>query len=302
MTPITRDRSIVELARPKVNLTLRILGRRPDGYHELASLVAFADGVADKVTLEAGDPGIAVGGPFGGNIIGENLIAKALDLLSSRAPELRLGHVTLEKNLPVAAGIGGGSADAAAVLRAVRRANPDLADAIDWYGLAREIGADVPVCLLNQAAVMQGVGERLTPLKSLPPLPAVLVNPMVPVPVDKTAQVFRALNAPPLSPPAAKPPCEQDFSESGPGETVRDLVLYINRQGNDLAGPAIAVVPHVASALATLERDHGALLARLSGAGPTSFGVFETWKAAARAREAIKARHPAWWAEAVVLG
>lgn len=306
MAPSARDRPIVELARPKVNLTLHVLGKRVDGYHELESLVAFADGIADTLTLEpGGEPEVIVSGPFRDAILGENLVATALDLIASRAPRLNLGRVRLEKNLPVAAGIGGGSADAAALLRAVRRANPGLAATIDWLGVAREVGADVPVCLLNQAAVMRGVGERLEPVQALAPLPAVLVNPMAPVPADKTAQVFRLLDAPPLptSPGAVMPGGEDATSPATePGSTVRDLVLYINGKGNDLAGPAIAVVPQIASALASLERDHGALLARLSGAGPTSFGVFDTWNKALRARAAIKADHPEWWAETVVLG
>jgi 4-diphosphocytidyl-2-C-methyl-D-erythritol kinase len=301
-TSIDRERPLVELARPKVNLTLRVLGRRADGYHELESLVAFADGVADTLTLEpGGDPEVVVGGPFGVAISGANLVTTALERLAAAEPRLRLGRVRLEKHLPVAAGIGGGSADAAALIRAVRRANPGLADAVDWFGLARGLGADVPVCLLNRAALMRGTGERLEPLKALAPLPAVLINPMAPVPPDKTAQVFRLLEAPLLQKPTVAAAQASD-AEDGPPSSGRELVLYINRHGNDLAGPAIAVVQQVASALAALERDHGALLARLSGAGPTAFGVFDTWKMAERAREAIKARHPAWWVEAVVLG
>ena len=186
---------ITEVARAKVNLTLEVIGRRPDGYHELASLVAFAD-IGDKLTLDinrASD--ISISGPFAPTIAGENLIAVTLRRLLEAEPRLVLGHVHLDKQLPVAAGIGGGSADAAAVIRAVRRANPDLAASIDWTRIGAGLGADVPVCLESKTAWMTGVGEIVTPMRGWPALQAVLVNPMVPAPVDKTAQVFRRFGA-----------------------------------------------------------------------------------------------------------
>jgi 4-diphosphocytidyl-2-C-methyl-D-erythritol kinase len=178
-----------EFAPAKVNLTLEVLGRRADGYHELNSLVAFAS-VGDHVTLDTSKPvGTSVTGPFGMTIAGANLIDVTLAKLAAAEPRLQLGHVTLEKQLPIAAGIGGGSADAAAVLRAVRRVNPALVDAVDWNAIAVSLGADVPVCLASRLSWMRGLGERVLPLEAAEAinLPALIVNPLAPVPADKTA-------------------------------------------------------------------------------------------------------------------
>ncbi|MBO0741396.1 MAG: 4-(cytidine 5'-diphospho)-2-C-methyl-D-erythritol kinase, partial [Hyphomicrobiaceae bacterium] len=179
-----------ELARAKVNLTLTVLGRRCDGYHDIMSLVTFAD-VADRVTLHPGpNRHVMVRGSFASAIEGPNLLDKAFDLLWRLQPDLQLGTVELEKALPVAAGLGGGSADAAALLRAVQRANPNYATTIDWYGLAARLGADVPVCLAGTPSLMRGIGDRIEPLPpSLAPLACVLVNPRVPL---ATARVFAA--------------------------------------------------------------------------------------------------------------
>ena len=154
-----------EFASAKVNLTLEVLGRRIDGplsgYHDIASLVAFARDAADEVILDTSKPvASSVSGPFGATISGRNLIDVTLAKLAHAAPDLQLGAIHLIKNLPVAAGIGGGSADAAAVLRAVRRANPDHANSVDWLALARSLGADVPVCFENSAAWMTGLKDR----------------------------------------------------------------------------------------------------------------------------------------------
>src|SRR3569833_4441212 len=172
--------SFTEIARAKVNLTLRVLGRRPDGYHDLDSIAAFAD-CADSLTLEPGDLGLAVTGP-GSAACGDasdNLVIRAARLLAERVPGLRLGLFTLDKHLPVAAGIGGGSADAAAALRLLARANDIDLDDARLFEVARLAGADVPVCVGSRACIMSGIGERLSPPLALPPLPAVLVNPRV---------------------------------------------------------------------------------------------------------------------------
>ena len=146
-----------------------------------------------------------VTGPFGAAITGENLVATALARLAKAEPGLVLGAVTLDKRLPVAAGIGGGSADAAALLRAVARANPARADSVDWGGIAASLGADVPVCLASAPALVWGVGDKMTMLPGLPSLAAVLANPLVPLPPDKTKRVFARLSAPP-APPVREPP------------------------------------------------------------------------------------------------
>src|SRR5262249_3199056 len=152
---------IREIARAKINLTLRVLARRADGYHDLESLVAFAD-VGDIVTLRPGSEcHVTTSGAFAPGIEAPNILDKALALLRAADPALRLGAVTLQKCLPVAAGIGGGSADAAALLRAARRANPEREAAVDWHGVAARLGADVPVCLGSVAAIMAGIGDRV---------------------------------------------------------------------------------------------------------------------------------------------
>ncbi len=173
-----------EQARAKVNLTLRVRGRRADGYHELDSLVAFAD-VGDTVSLTLGpERVVTVTGPFAAGIAGPNLLDRCLAFAGMATAPLQLGAVRLEKQLPVAAGLGGGSADTAALLRAIRRANdrPDAAAVDDWLRLAAQLGADVPVCLENRASFISGIGETVVPIANLPKLPAVLVNPCVPVP------------------------------------------------------------------------------------------------------------------------
>lgn len=282
---------IQELARAKVNLTLQVLGRRPDGYHALASVVAFAS-AADVVTLDtASASAVNVTGPFAPKLASEYLITRTLNLLQSHHPDLTLGAVRLEKRLPIAAGIGGGSADAAAVLRAVRRANPHRAALVDWHGLAASLGADVPVCLTNELSFMTGIGDQISPMSRLAePLAAILVNPRVAVPSDKTAQVFRALQALPLpSMPPPQPPRIADPAEA---------VSLIARVGNDLEAPAQAIMPVVAGVLAALRAAPGCRVARMSGAGPTCFAVFAD---AERAARVLRSVHPDWWIETVTL-
>src|SRR5262249_40109784 len=156
--------------RAKINLTLTVRGRRRDGYHDLESLVTFA-GVHDVVTLVPGSSGsVAVTGPFAQYISGENLLIRALGLLREAGFGLRLGAVRLGKTLPVAAGMGGGSADAAALLRAVRRANLERAADVPWLKIAARLGADVPVCFGDRPALVLGVGHDVVPVPSLPPL------------------------------------------------------------------------------------------------------------------------------------
>ena len=277
---------VTEIARAKVNLTLRVLGRRPDGYHELVSLVAFAD-MGDEVTLErAGPPSVEVTGPFAGEIVGTNLITNALDLLAAAEPRLALGRVTLDKRLPVAAGIGGGSADAAAMLRAVRRFNPSLANNVDWLGFAARLGADVPVCLESHASIMAGVGERLSRC-DIPKLQAVLVNPRAPVPADKTRRVFQALKLKTASGSAdPEPPRQLDRAA---------LIALMRRDGNDLEDAAAAVLPAITAVKAALQATPGLIHAQLSGAGPTCFGIYESSDAARAAAQELAMARPDWW-------
>lgn len=283
---------IRELARAKVNLTLTVRGKRPDGYHDLESLVTFAE-VADVIELQPGAPvSVRATGPFAEGIIGANLIEKTLDALAALDADLALGSVTLTKNLPVAAGLGGGSADAAAVLRAVRTANARRAAGIDWHGIASRLGADVPVCLDGRPALMWGIGEEIEPLAGkLPALPAVLVNPRVPL---STADVFRALRAGP-APPRLRPRWHADLADAD------TLVGAMREHGNDLEPPARAVLPLVGDVLSSLSADAGCRVAALSGSGPTCFGIYADDAAAKQAAARIAREHPQWWVVATRL-
>jgi 4-diphosphocytidyl-2-C-methyl-D-erythritol kinase len=217
--------------------------------------------------------------------------------LASAEPRLALGHVLIEKRLPVPSGMGGGSADAAAVLRAVRRANPALADTIAWSGLASRLGADVPPCLAGVAAVMTGTGERLAPVAHMPRLHAVLANPMAAVPGRKTARVFEHMAVEPLA--AAAPLSRAARSWAFPG--VEDVLARMREDGNDMAVSARAIMPAIGDAMDAVRRSQGCLIASLSGAGPTCFGVFEKQPEAEAAAQALRGRHPGWWIEAAVL-
>ncbi|MEL7048307.1 MAG: 4-(cytidine 5'-diphospho)-2-C-methyl-D-erythritol kinase [Pseudomonadota bacterium] len=288
-----------EIARAKVNLTLEILGRRPDGYHELASLVVFAD-VGDVVSLNADKPiAVTMSGPFADGVKGDNIVSTTLDRLARQLPELKLGAVNIEKQLPVAAGLGGGSANAAAVLRAILRLNPEHHQNLDWYTFAESLGADVPVCLANTAKWMTGVGVVLTDVPQCEALPlhAVLVNPMSEVPPDKTAQVFQVLAARPLGDNLRPRVSPEDYNLG----TFEDVVAFAGRGGNDLERPAAQTVPAIVDVLDVLRAVEGCGFAAMSGAGPTCFGLFATQGAAQRAASHVALNQPDWWVCPTVL-
>jgi 4-diphosphocytidyl-2-C-methyl-D-erythritol kinase len=278
-----------EKAPAKINLTLRVLGRRADGYHDIESLVAFA-GVGDALTFTPGeDFALTVGGPTAAAAgdVADNLVLKAAHALAERVAGLRLGRFTLSKRLPVAAGLGGGSADAAAALRLLARANGLAPDDPNLVQAARATGADVPVCLDPRTRRMRGIGDILSDPLDLPRLFALLVNPGVAV---ATADVFAALAAPPVgqSAPAALP-------EGG-------LPAEIAGGRNDLEAPAIELEPTIADVLAVLRKLPGCRLARMSGSGATCFGLFDSSRAASAAARTLRVGYPAWWVRATVLG
>ncbi|MGH1417794.1 MAG: 4-(cytidine 5'-diphospho)-2-C-methyl-D-erythritol kinase [Hyphomicrobiaceae bacterium] len=292
----------IETAAAKINLFLHICGRRSDGFHELESLVCFGVDACDRISLKFGDPTalppmISMSGPFASNITGPNLVATALERLVVRIskPEqrkLKIRALDIEKNLPVAAGIGGGSGDAAAVLRAVKLCHRELADQIDWLALATELGADVPVCLGAEASWMTGIGERVTPAGPLPELAVVLVNPQVSVPDNKTAQVFKNLNAKKIAEEKVRrdiPNVELDFS------SARGLIEGLTHLRNDLEEPVCHLMPSVNEVFSALKQIPDCKLVRLSGAGPTVFGLFENMYAANIATKQIKNAHRDWW-------
>ncbi len=287
--------TIAERAFAKVNLTLEVLGRRLDGYHELSSLVAFAADAFDTVTLVPDRAlEVRVAGPMASAIDGENLISALVSRLLEHQPGLRVGSFLLEKRLPVAAGIGGGSADAAAAARAIARLNGIDDPAAAFGQVAAIVGADIPVCLGAggaAAAVMTGIGETIwrPPVRILPPggFPAVLVNPGVPVP---TAAVFRALAAPPIetAPATCCPPSVFDIEAIVAGK-------------NDLEAPAISIAPAIAETLDAISRQEGCLLARMSGSGATCFGIYAGMPEATRAARSIVEARPGWWVAATRL-
>ncbi len=280
-----------ELAHAKINLTLQVLGRRPDGYHELESLVTFAD-IHDVVTLDPGTGGsVTVAGPFASYIGGENLLVRAMTLLRGADARVVLGSVRLDKQLPVAAGLGGGSADAASFLRAVKQANGDRADTIAWSDIAARLGADVSVCLGARPAFVWGIGEKVAPVRTLPSTNAVLVNPRLPL---ATADVFKALAAAPLAAVRRKP-VAPDLSR------LVDLVAYMRAHGNDLERPAMALLPAIRDVKAALEAEPECRLAAMSGSGPTCFGIFADQDQAAAAAARIASIHPEWWIKPTLL-
>jgi len=287
--------SLVEDAPAKVNLTLRVLGRRPDGYHELVSLVAFAD-LGDRLSLApGGEPALAVRGPNAAQIGGsaDNLVLKAARALAALVPGLVLGAFELEKNLPVAAGIGGGSTDAAAALRLLARANRLAADDPRLYAAARATGADVPVCVAARSRLMSGIGEKLSEPLILPALDAVLVNPGAAL---ATKEVFAGWTAagrgaPPLDLSAV--------TEATPYERILQLLAP---QPNDLEGAAIALAPVIAEVLAALRALPGCGLARMSGSGASCFALFPSAAAAIAAAKILAGHHPHWWVRACILG
>jgi 4-diphosphocytidyl-2-C-methyl-D-erythritol kinase len=301
--PIAR----VERAPAKVNLTLRVLGRRPDGYHELESLVVFA-GVGDALGFTPGRSlGLAVRGPTAAAAgdLADNLVLKAVRALAERTEGLELGRFVLSKRLPVAAGLGGGSTDAAAALRLVARHNHIPGDDPCLVAAARATGADVPVCLDPQPRLMRGIGEVLSAPLRLPGLPALLINPGVSV---ATRDVFAALRAPPVaadhsSGPAGYEAWSGQGDAKASGSQVRDdLIDYVSRHPNDLEPPAFSLHPAIAQALAALRTLSGCRLARMSGSGASCFGLFDSSRAAAAAARALRAAHPHWWIRPTLLG
>lgn len=269
-----------EAAPAKVNLYLRVTGRRSDGKHELDSLVVFAD-VADRVALlgeDRGGPRLAIEGPFAAGLSAgeDNLVLRAADFAAARGAKAARARFRLTKNLPHAAGIGGGSADAAATLRLLGRAF-----GIAGIGAGAEtLGADVPVCLGSRSARMRGIGEELAEAPLLPPLGLCLVHPGIAL---ATARIFAAYperNSEPAALPAGWADAEA-------------LAADLGRLQNDLEATAIALCPVIAEALAAIATAPGALLARMSGSGATCYGLFRDEGAACEA--ARRLGRPGWW-------
>jgi 4-diphosphocytidyl-2-C-methyl-D-erythritol kinase len=291
--------ALIEEGRAKVNLSLRVVGRRADGYHDLESVVAFAD-CADRLTLEpGGELKLATTGPLAAACgeTSDNLVLKAARLLAEAVPDLKLGAFALDKVLPVAAGIGGGSADAAAALRLLARLNNLSLDDPQLQKVALATGADVPVCLLSRACDMTGVGEQLLPL-ALPSMPCVMVNPRVPV---ATKDVFKALglrNGELLVGATSVLDAPAWPEEGG---SVADWVDVLETVPNDLEAPAMRIEPVVGDVLEALRDSAGVKLARMSGSGATCFAIYGSPAEAHAAAENIRSDHSGWWVHAGTL-
>lgn len=275
-------------APAKINLTLHVLGRRANGYHELESIVAFA-GVGDRLRFTpAPTLSLRVHGPTApqAGADADNLVTKAARHFADRMAGARLGAFALEKRLPVAAGIGGGSSDAAAALRLLASYNGLAPDDARVRDAARATGSDVPVCLDPRARMMRGAGETVGPPLALPRLFAVLVNPRVAV---ETAPVFKALGLAPGQVLAAAAETEDASFEA------------IRAGRNDLEPPARSLAPVIDDALARLAALPGARLARMSGSGATCFALFDTCHEAARGARVLRDARPRWWITPTLL-
>jgi len=281
--------AVTALAPAKVNLYLHVTGRRTDGYHLVEGLVAFAD-IGDRLTIApAPDLSLEIAGPEATGLAGtaaDNLVLRAARLLADHARITAGAALRLEKNLPVAAGIGGGSSDAAAALHALRRMWRVAIDDKTLFELGARIGADVPACLYGRPAWVRGVGERLDPAGELPPAGILLANPRKPL---ATAAVFARRRGPFTD--------DDDRSKPMPRDAAGLAELLVLRR-NDLTEAAIELVPEIGDVLARLRALPGVLLARMSGSGATCFALFHDRAAAEQARRTVAAAEPEWWCAA----
>jgi 4-diphosphocytidyl-2-C-methyl-D-erythritol kinase len=272
-------------APAKINLFLHVGDKRADGYHALQSLVAFTS-AGDELSFAPADTlSLTIGGPFGESLSAgpDNLIVKAAQLLSGS----KAAAITLTKNLPIASGIGGGSADSAATLRGLNRLWDLGLGIAELQRIGAMLGSDVPVCITCRPQWMEGRGEIVTELPSLPELPIVLVNPGVGV---STGEVFAAMG----ERHGVDLPLPAEFADAA------DLIAYLRTTANDMETPAREIAPVIGELLDFIAAQ-GALLTRMSGSGATCFGLFESDTVAARAADAILAAHPEWWAVATRL-
>jgi 4-diphosphocytidyl-2-C-methyl-D-erythritol kinase len=277
----------VRSAHAKVNLWLKVVGRRSDGYHLLDSLVAFVD-LADTLEVRPSDRlSLELVGPRRAELAGEsnNLVLKAARLLADRAGVAPCAAIRLAKHIPVAAGLGGGSADAAAALRELsdlwRVALPEVA----LFDLAASLGADVPMCLAGRTTLVSGIGERLQPAPALPPAFILLVNPGIALP---TREVFAARRGSFSAP----------VPLTRPWRDLAELVAALAERGNDLGEAAISLRPAISEVLAFLRNSDGARYAAMSGSGATCFALYDSLAAAQRASVSTP---PAWWRHAGTL-
>ena len=283
------------IAPAKINLFLHVGAKQSDGYHPVCSLMIFAD-VGDEIRFTSGAPsGLTIEGPFSGALgDGDNLVTRARDRFAAAfdPPPTPFG-LALEKHLPIAAGLGGGSADAAATLRLLAERAGVPTDDARLDAIARALGADVAACLAARTVIGEGRGDDLSPAPDMPVLHAVLVNPGAP---SSTPAVYGAFDALPPGPGADRPVLPAKIA------SARDAAAIFATLRNDLAAPAIALQPLIGEALGALAAQPETLLARMSGSGATSFALTETAEDSAKLAARLAGAHPAWWVKACRLG
>lgn len=275
--------TVTIFAPAKINLYLHVVGRRADGYHQLDSLIAFA-GIGDTVEAQPAETiSLSVDGPTAALLpeTADNIVLNAARVLADRAGVTTGAAIRLTKLLPVAAGIGGGSADAAATLTALSRLWDVSLPQSELQALALALGADVPVCMAGRPMAVSGIGDHMVPAPPLPPAWLVLVNPMEPL---STPSVFKARTG-----------CFSEHAQLERPTDTADLARMLAARGNDLTAAAISLVPSVAEVLALLAERPGCLLARMSGSGATCFGLFSAEDEAKIAAAALKDSRPGWW-------
>ena len=286
--------TISETAKAKINHSLEVRGRRTDDFHEIRSFVAFAS-IADTVTLDPGETlSLDIDGAFARAIEGDNLILKAAAAALAAHRGVTLGRFHLTKNLPVASGVGGGSADAAAALRLIARANGSMLPEESIKEIAARLGSDLPVCLASRPALITGRGEIVQFVGGMPNCGVLLANPGVPV---AAGQVYAELRAAPYESMETDGNAVPDFG----GDFAR-LIEYLAPRGNDLEPAALRLAPAIGEVLDALERLPGFRLTRMSGSGATCFALFSTEAEAETASRALIASRPEWWVRAGTLG
>ena len=278
---------IRERAPAKINLFLHVGVRRADGFHPLQSLAVFT-GMGDELSFAPSDNlSLTIDGPFAAGLDGadDNLVTRA-----GRALGARGAAITLTKNLPVASGIGGGSADAAAALRGLRRLWSDISSDARLYEIAATLGSDIPVCVSSRSAFMAGRGEILRAVAAMPRIAILLVNPKVAVP---TRNVFAALQT--------RSGVALDLPLDGFADTA-DLLRFLETTRNDLEAPARSIQPVIGEVLDGIAALPGALFIRMSGSGATCFGIFADDDCCARAAALLQKAHPGWWVAPTWVG
>lgn len=278
------------LAPAKINLFLHITGKRDDGYHLLQSLMAFVD-VGDEMEFSRHDSlFIDIDGPFAGDMPAphENLVYKAAQLLAADYRITAQGRVTLNKKLPVASGIAGGSSDAATALAGFAKLWGLPEEQNRLQKLAQKLGADVPACLARKPVWAEGIGEKITPLPEMPPMHFVLANPMVATPTPEVFRRFRAKFSPPLQ-------------FSGRRKTASEWIADLKKYRNDLLDAALEVTPKIRDVLGALQDTPNCHFARLSGSGATCFGVYDHAETAMAAVNKLKQQYPRWWVAPAAL-